>query len=217
MISLSWFQTIDRKQRQKLIKFAAHIGALLPLAWLYIDYYTYNLGSDEIRAAILRTGKPALILLVLSLAITPLITLLGWNLLLPLRKILGLYSFLYVALHLSIFAIIDFGFDIPIVWAEIVQRRYALAGFAAFLILLPLAATSTKWAQRKLGKRWKPLHRWVYAAGVLAAIHYIWLVKQDYGEPILWAIILLTLLLLRVKPIKKSISSWRRRLVYHSS
>ncbi|MDJ0753720.1 MAG: protein-methionine-sulfoxide reductase heme-binding subunit MsrQ [Ardenticatenaceae bacterium] len=208
---------LNKKQQLLALRIITHVGALIPLIWLYIDYYTYNLGADEIRAAILRTGKPALVLLVISLAITPLNTLFGWKILLPLRKPLGLYSFMYVALHLSIFAIIDYGLQLQVVWEEIVLRRYALAGFFAFLILLPLALTSTKWAQRKLGKRWKKLHRWVYLAGLLAVIHYIWLVKQNYQEPLIYAAILISLLALRIPSIKKAVASWRRQLVYRSS
>lgn len=212
----TWLTRFDRKQRQRWLKWLTHIAAWIPLAWLYVDFYTFNLGSDEIRAAILRTGKPALVLLVLSLAVTPLIMFTGWNSLQPLRKLLGLYAFMYVAIHLAIFAVIDYGLDLRVVWEEIVLRRYALAGFASFLILLPLALTSTRWSQRKLGKRWKPLHRLVYLAGILAVIHYLWLVKQDYGQPIFFAVVLTGLLILRLTPIKKAIASWRRRVANRS-
>lgn len=208
---------LNKKQQLLTLRIITHVGALIPLIWLYSDYFFYRLGADEIREAILRTGKPALVLLVISLAITPLNTLFGWKILLPLRKPLGLYSFMYVAIHLSIFAIIDYGLQLQVVWEEIVLRRYALAGFFAFLILLPLALTSTKWAQRKLGKRWKKLHRWVYLAGLLAVIHYIWLVKQNYQEPLIYAAILISLLALRIPSIKKAVASWRRQLVYRSS
>ncbi len=210
-------QQIDRKQRQTLLRIAAHVGSLIPLIWLYLDYYTYNLGPDEIRAAILLTGKPALILLILSLAVTPAMALFGWKMLQPLRRIFGLYAFFYVSLHFTIFAVIDYGLDLRVVWGEIVDRQYALFGFAAFLLMIPLAATSNKWAQRKLGKKWKPLHRAAYAAGLLAVIHYIWLVKQDYNDPLFYALLLLALFILRLTPIKKSITSLRRRLVYRFS
>lgn len=208
---------LNKKQQLTGLRLITHIGALLPLLLLYIDYYTYNLGADEIRAAILRTGKPALILLVLSLAVTPLAVVTGWNIIRPLRKPLGLYAFLYVSLHLSIFAIIDYGFDLRTVWQEIILRRYALVGFAAFLILVPLALTSTKWAQRKMGKNWKKLHQLVYLAAVLAIIHYIWLVKGDLGDPLLYAGILTILLGMRLGPIRDKITKWRKGLVVRSA
>lgn len=214
---MNFWHSLPKKRQLTILRWITHIGALIPLAWLYIDYYTYNLGADEIRTAILRTGKPALVLLVLSLTVTPLAVVTGWNIIRPLRKPLGLYSFLYVAIHLSIFAIIDYGLDLRVVWEEIVLRRYALVGFLAFLILLPLALTSTSWAQRKLGKNWKKLHRLVYVAAVLAIIHYIWLVKGDLGDPLLYAGILAILLALRIDPIKRRVAAWRKRLVVRSA
>lgn len=213
----STFLGLNKKQQLTALRMITHIGALLPLALLYADYYTYNLGADEIRAAILRTGKPALVLLVLSLTVTPLAVVTGWNIIRPLRKPLGLYAFLYVTIHFSIFAVIDYGLELRTVWEEIVLRRYALVGFAAFLILIPLALTSTKWAQRKMGKNWKKLHRLVYLAAVLAIIHYIWLVKGDLGDPLLYGGILLILLGLRLDPIRKRVSAWRKRLVVRSA
>lgn len=205
------WERLSKKQQLTVLRYITHIGALLPLVLLYIDYYTYNLGADEINAAILRTGKPALWLLVLSLAITPLRILFGWKLLLPLRKPLGLYAFMYVCLHLGIFVWLDYGLMLELAWAEIVLRRYALVGFVSFLILVPLALTSTKWAQRKLGKKWKKLHQFVYLAAILAVIHYIWLVKNDYTEPFLFAGALAFLLILRFDWIKDRITMWRKK------
>ncbi|MEM7798636.1 MAG: protein-methionine-sulfoxide reductase heme-binding subunit MsrQ [Chloroflexota bacterium] len=206
---------LSRKQQIFYLKVITHIAALIPLVWLYFDFYTYNLGSDEIRAALFRTGKPALWLLVISLAITPLNLLFGWKPILPLRKPLGLYAFMYVMLHFIIFA---FGFGyvsrefVPaLVWEEIVFRRYALVGFASFLILIPLAATSTKWAMRKLGKNWRKLHRWVYLAAILAVVHYFWLIKNDYTQPAIIAAILAFFLILRIDVIKTWVRNQRKR------
>ncbi|MEM8858991.1 MAG: protein-methionine-sulfoxide reductase heme-binding subunit MsrQ [Chloroflexota bacterium] len=202
---------MNKKQQLFWLKVITHVGSMIPLVWLYIDYYTYNLGSDEIRAAILRTGYPAIWLLVLSLVITPLNIVFGWSVLLPLRKPLGLYSFMYVSLHLAIFAVIDFGGDVPVVWDEIVNRRYALVGFASFIILVPLALTSTKWAMRKLGgKRWKWLHKGAYIAAILGVIHWIWLSKSDYTEPFTFAAVLAILLIVRFETIKKRIMTFRK-------
>lgn len=188
------------------------MGALLPLALLLWDYWFYRLGPNPIQEITLRTGKPALVLLVLSLACTPLSTLLGWKQLLPLRRPLGLYAFLYVCLHLLIFVWLDYGLDPALLREAIFEKRYALAGFAAFLLLLPLAVTSTKWAMRRLGKNWKRLHRLVYVAAVLAIIHYLWLVKSITTQPLAFAVIIVMLLLLRVGPIKQRALRWRRNL-----
>ena len=116
-------------------------GALIPLLLMTWAYFNGGLGPDIIRELTLRTGKSALILLILSLAVTPLITLIGWKQLQPLRKLLGLYAFLYVAIHLLIFVWLDYLLDLDLILEAIFEKRYALAGFAAFLILLPLALT----------------------------------------------------------------------------
>lgn len=205
----------SNKQQLQILRILTHVGALFPLAWIAFDFVTNNLGADPLRELTLRTGYPALVLLILSLACTPL-SMLGWKVVLPLRKPLGLYSFLYVFIHLGIF-VFSYGYfgqaiDWLFVWQEATQRRYALVGSLAFLILLPLALTSTNWAMRKLGKNWKRLHRLVYVAAVLAIAHYVWLVKGNYTYPIIWGSILGVFLLMRVPPVKERIVSLRKSL-----
>lgn len=189
-----------------------HTGALLPLALLIWQGYSSQLGADPIREATLRTGKAALVLLLLSLAVTPLHLLSGWKRLLPLRKPLGLYAFFYAALHLFIFVAVDYG----LIWSRIREgllgKPYALLGLAAFLILLLLAITSNRWAMRRLGKNWKRLHRWVYLAAVFAIGHYFWLVKNVYTQPVLFAGLLALLLLLRLPPLRPPLARLRQRL-----
>ena len=119
---------------------------------------------------------------------------------LPLRRPLGLYAFFYVCLHLLIFVGVDYGLDWQLIKEAIVEKRYVLVGFTAFLLLLPLAITSTKGWQRRLGKRWKKLHRLVYLAAPLAVIHFVWLVKADIREPLLYGAAVAALLLLRLPP-----------------
>lgn len=203
---------LDRKTSARLLRAATHVGALLPLVIGIWDYYTGQFGFDLIREITLRTGKTAIVLLVLSLACTPANVLLGWKQVLPLRKPLGLYSFLYVSMHLLIFVWLDYGLSWTLIQEALFEKWYALFGLAAFLILLPLAATSTKWAMRRLGKNWKRLHKWVYLSGILAVVHYILLVKNAYTQPAIFAAILIVLLLLRVAPVKKQIPRWRRTL-----
>lgn len=201
---------LSKKTKQRLLKLVTHVGALIPLALLIWDFNQGQFGADPIREVTLRTGKTAITLLLLSLAVTPLKIWFGWNQLHPLRKLLGLYAFLYVSLHLLIFVWLDYGLDLELIREALFEKWYALVGFAAFLILLPLAATSTRWAMRKLGKNWTRLHRWVYLAGILAVLHYFLLVKNAYTSPFLYGAILFLLLLTRVKPIKQAIIRLRR-------
>lgn len=197
--------------RKNWLRTITHIGAWVPLAVLIWDYTQDNLTVNPIQEITFRTGKTALVLLVLCLACTPLNTLLGLKQLLPLRRPLGLYAFMYVCLHLFTFAVIDYGLDLGLIQEAIVEKRYVLVGFTAFLLLVPLAVTSTKGWQRRLGKRWKLLHRSVYIAALLAIVHFIWLVKADIREPLLFGAAVVGLLVLRTPAIRKSITKLRYR------
>jgi len=195
----------------------AHLGALFPLAWLAWDYWQGNaaLWVNPFQEVTLRTGKAALVLLILSLACTPANIVFGWRQALSLRKVLGLYAFFYVCLHFLIFVVDNglFGNRIELgpILAATFEKRFAYAGFTAFLILLPLALTSTKGWMRRLGRNWKRLHRLVYLAGVLAIVHYSWLVKSDYRQPLLYGFILGLLLLVRLPRIRRPVSQYHLR------
>ena len=203
---------LSREARRRLLRIGYHAVGLFPLAWLLFDFWFGLLGPEPIRAMILRTGKAAIIMLTLSLAATPAGFIFGWKQATVVRRPLGLYAFMYVCLHLSIFVWLDYGFMMTLVIEEIIKRRYAVVGFAAFLLLIPLALTSTKESQRRLGKRWKSLHKLVYLVGVLAVIHYIWLVKNAYTQPLIFAGIIGFLLLVRVAPIRQFFIASRRRV-----
>lgn len=202
----------DRDTRRKWFRYAIHAAALFPLAWLIFDYWFGFLGPEPVRAIILRTGKAAIIMLVLSLACTPANTLFGWKYALTLRRPLGLYGFMYVGLHLLAFVWLDYGFVLPLIVEEIVARRYALVGFAAFVLLVPLALTSNKASMKRLGKNWKKLHSLVYVIAMLAVLHYIWLVKNAYTQPLIFAAIVVTLLVIRVTPVKQYLIRTRRQV-----
>jgi len=189
--------------RNKWHLLVTHLGAMLPLAVLLFDWYMGDLTANPIRAATLRTGKSALVLLMLLLACTPLNTFLGLSWVLPLRKWLGIYASFYAGIHFAIFAGLDYGFDLVLLRDAIFKKRYAIAGFASGIILLALAITSTHGWKERLGNRWKQLHRLVYLAASLAVVHYIWLAKSDLGEPLLYSAIVVLLLILRIPHISR--------------
>ena len=202
---------LSREGRRRLLRVAYHAVGLFPLAWLIFDFWFGLLGAEPIRAMILRTGKAAIIMLTLSLACTPVGYLFRWKEANLVRRPLGLYAFMYVCLHFLIFTWLDYALILPLIVEEIVVRRYALVGFTAFLLLIPLAVTSTKGWQKRLGKRWKTLHKVVYLIGVLAVVHYIWLVKNAYTQPLIFAAAVGLRLLLRVPAVKQALLRARKR------
>ena len=186
-----------------------HAGSLAPLALLVWALAMGNLSVNPIQDLTFRTGKAALVLLVLSLACTPLNTLFGFRQAVKVRRPLGLYAFMYAALHFLIFSVLDYGLNLRLIWSETLEKRYIYIGFTAFLILLPLAITSTKGWQRRLGKTWKKVHKLVYAAGILVVIHYTWVVKSDVREPLLWGALVVLLLVARLPIIRHKITHLR--------
>lgn len=210
------FSTITRRMviwlRKSWLRVIVHIGALTPLAWLVYDALTDQLTANPIQAATLRTGKSALILLILSLACTPIHSIFKFKPALQVRRALGLYAFLYVSLHFLIFVGLDYVFDLELIQSAVLEKRYALVGFSAGVILLPLAVTSTRGWMKRLGKNWKRLHRLVYLAGLLAVVHYIWLVKADVREPYYWGLALVLLLLARLPWVRRNVENVRNRL-----
>ena len=203
---------LSREAKRRLLRLTYHAVGLFPLAWLIFDFWFGLLGPEPIRAMILRTGKAAIIMLMLSLACTPANIIFGWKQAIVVRRALGLYAFMYVCIHLLIFVGLDYGFMLALVTEEIVKRRYAVVGFAAFLLLIPLAITSTKNSQRQLGKRWKTLHKSVYLIAVLAVVHSIWLVKNAYPQPLIFAGIVALRLFIRLTPVKQFLITTRRRI-----
>lgn len=174
------------------------VAALVPLAWLGLDALRGGLGAEPIEEVTHRTGWWALTLLLATLAVTPLRRLSGRNELARLRRPLGLLAFLYATLHFLTY-LVDQAFDWRFLAEDVVEHPYVAVGFTAFLLLVPLAATSTKAMIRRLGgRRWQRLHRLVYLAAALAVVHFYWLVKQDVREPLVFAAVLALLLALRL-------------------
>lgn len=178
---------------------AVWAACLLPLMLLVAGGLRDALGANPIEHITRATGDWTLRLLLLTLAVTPLRQLTGWHWLVRLRRTLGLYAFFYGSLHLGTYVWLDQFFDWPGIVADIVKRPFVTLGFAAFVLMLPLAITSTNGMIRRLGGRsWQRLHRAVYAVGVLGVAHYWWLVKKDLTEPITYAFVLATLFALRL-------------------
>lgn len=172
---------------------AAHVAAWAPLAWLgwqvrnELIAGTGALGADPVAAIEHFLGLWGLRFLLLSLAVTPLRQLTGWTVLLRFRRMLGLYAFFYVTLHFAAFLVLDLRGYWTEVFTEIVERPYITVGFLAWLLLLPLAATSTQAAMRRLGRLWGRLHKLVYVVALLSILHFWWLVKSDVREPAVYA------------------------------
>ncbi len=190
---------------------AVHIGAWLPLMYLIYNWTSDNLTFNPIQALELRTGKYALVLLILSLACTPLNTVFGFRQALKVRRALGLYAFFYASIHFLIFIGLDYQFDLGLLQEAIFEKKYALVGFAAGLILLSLAITSTRGWMKRLGKSWTKLHKFVYLAGILVIIHYVWLVKSDIRVPLLYGALVLVLLIIRIPFVRRAASRIRQQ------
>ena len=167
---------------------------LAPAVVLLVRAASDDLGANPIEEVTHATGQWALRFLLLTLAVTPLRRLAGWSRLVTLRRTLGLMAFGYATLHMLTYFGLDHFFDLRAALEDVLERRYVTAGMAAYLCLVPLAITSTNRMVRRLGRRWKTLHRLVYAAAILAVIHFLWLVKADLREPGLYAAVLALLL-----------------------
>jgi sulfoxide reductase heme-binding subunit YedZ len=184
------------------------------LAWLLWKYAQGAFLVDPIREMTTVTGRVALILLILSLACTPVATVLGFKQALRVRRALGVYAFMYAGAHFAIFVGLDYGFDLDLLGQAIFDQQYVLVGFSAGAILLALALTSTRGWQKRLRKNWKRLHRLVYVAGILAVVHFAWLLK-DTRVPLRYGAVLALLLILRLPPVRRAVSRLRHRLSAH--
>ena len=194
----------------RILRGVAFLAGLVPLAILIQGYLTETLSVNPLDDITDTTGTWTLRFLVITLAITPLRKLTGWTQLARFRKMAGVYAFFYGTLHLFTYLYFDKFFYWEDVLLDIPQRRFILVGFAAWAIMLPLAVTSinriSKWMG---GKRWRILHRAAYLVGLLGVVHYYWLVKFDTSRPIVYGIIIASLLLFRVGDV--IYTSWRKR------
>jgi sulfoxide reductase heme-binding subunit YedZ len=174
--------------------------ALLPLARLIWLGSVQGLGANPIEFITRSMGTWTLVFLCLSLAMTPARTLTGWTGFIHLRRMLGLFCFFYATVHFLIWLWLDHNFSLAAMWQDVLERPYITFGFLAFVLLIPLAFTSNRWAQRKLGRRWSHLHRMVYGIAILAILHYWWhkAGKSDYETVSIYLGVIVVLLLLRL-------------------
>jgi sulfoxide reductase heme-binding subunit YedZ len=172
---------------------------LAPLAWLVYRAVFGGLSPNPIDDITDETGQWSLRLLLVSLAVTPVRRLTGWNGIIQWRRLLGLFAFFYVCLHLTTYVVLDQFFDPNAILADVAKRRYITVGVTGFLLLLPLAVTSTQGWIRRLGRRWALLHRAVYVAALCGVIHLLWIVKgDDLREPAAYGAVLALLMAIRV-------------------
>ncbi|TMA23817.1 MAG: sulfoxide reductase heme-binding subunit YedZ [Deltaproteobacteria bacterium] len=188
-----------RPKGDRLLKPLVFLAAASPLLWLAGRALRGALGPDPVAEVLNRLGLYTLVLLLCSLACTPLQLVLRWKWPLRVRRMLGLFAFFYASLHLTTYVAVDQGLDLASIGKDIVKRRFVTVGFAAWCCLFPLAVTSTQgWVKRLGFRRWKALHRLAYLAGVLAIFHFVWRFKTALLEPVIAGATLFVLLAIRL-------------------
>ncbi len=180
------------------------LACLIPAALLALDFVADDLGANPIEEITHRTGRWGLRFLLMTLAVTPLRLLSGWSQLIVFRRMLGLFAFFYVLLHFSTYLVLDQFFYIAGIVEDVAKRPYITVGFTSFVLLIPLAVTSTNgWVKRLGGKRWSALHKLAYVAATGGVLHFLWLVKADTRAPVIYGSILVLLL---------GIRAWKHRV-----
>ena len=199
------------KRRILLAKVAIWIVGLAPPIWLTTALFRRTLGINPVETIILVEGRWTLVFLLATLAVTPIRRLTGWNRIVQLRRLLGLFAFFHACVHFLSYVGINHLFELSIIVEDVLERRYITAGFTALVLLVPLAVTSTKGWIRRLGKRWQRLHRLSYVAALLGVLHFYWKVKADTFWPLLAAVTLAGLFAVRLAYRRKR----PRRLAEH--
>jgi sulfoxide reductase heme-binding subunit YedZ len=194
---------------QKAAKPLIFALALVPFLWLAFRAVTGRLSVNPIEDITLTTGIWTLRMLVITLAVTPVRRITGWNRLIQYRRMLGLFAFFYACLHVSTYVVLDLFFAWDLILADISKRWFIIAGLVAFVAMIPLAITSTKGWIRRLGRRWQLLHRLVYLSAIAASIHYLWKVKVIVGSPVYYALIIAALLAFRLTRLSPRVGSLR--------
>lgn len=196
-----------------LLKTAIWAIGLAPVLWLAVGFFQRELGVNPVEKIIHIQGRWTLVFLLATLAVTPIRRLTGWNRIIQVRRLLGLFAFAHACIHFLAYAGMDQLFALSYILEDVRDRRYITAGFAALVLLVPLAVTSTKGWIRRLGKRWQRLHRLAYVAAGLGVLHYFWKVKGDTFWPLVAALTLAGLLAVRVAYRKRRTQRSRGRRI----
>ena len=183
---------------QKAAKVLVFLACLTPFVWLAIRTLTGRLGINPVEDLELTTGIWSLRFLIVTLAVTPVRRLTGWNRVIQYRRMFGLFTFFYVCVHFAIYIGVDQFFAFGFILKDVVKRPFITMGFTAFVLMIPLALTSTKGWIRRLGRRWQLLHRLIYISAVCASVHYLWKVKVMIGSPVYYALVIGLLLGFRI-------------------
>jgi sulfoxide reductase heme-binding subunit YedZ len=189
---------VKKRSSDVWLKLPVWVLGMGPLAWGVWAFFADELGANPVETLLLVPGRWALVFLLLGLAVSPVRRFTGWNRIIRIRRLLGLFAFFYASLHFLIYLAVDQGFAWSFILEDIAERPFITVGFAALVLLVPLAITSTRGWIRRLGRRWQLLHRLVYPATALGALHFYWKVKADTFWPLVAAGILAALLLARV-------------------
>lgn len=198
-ILTSTFNMTQQEWIERVVKPALFIVCLIPLTLMAWDAFNNQLGANPIEKIMRRTGDWTLRFLLITLTITPARQLLNLPWLIKLRRMLGLFAFFYALLHFTNYIWLDQYFDVNEIIKDVIKRKYITVGFVCFLMLIPLAITSTNNMVKRLGgKRWQKLHKSVYVIAIGGVIHYLWLVKKDLSEPLIYAALLAVLLGYRI-------------------
>jgi sulfoxide reductase heme-binding subunit YedZ len=201
------------------LQFIIIFGAWVPLLFIVVDFFTGRLSINPIQDIEQRTGRLAILWVVLSLVATPMNSLFGWREPIKRRRAVGLYGFMFAAIHVTTFLVLDFGFNWKLIINELLKRNFIIVGAICFILLTALAVTSFNYWKKKLKKNWKRLHATIYLIAPLLVIHYAWAKKGDIfrlqGDiirPLIYGIIVILLLTVRIKPVKKAISNFVSKL-----
>ena len=192
---------------RRLVKPALWLAGLTPLAWQVWAFFTGHLEAEPVKGMEHFTGRTALVILFITLSVTPLRRLTGWNGIIKVRRLIGLFAFFYALVHFSIFLVFDLALSFGDLTREVVKRPWITVGFSALLLLAVLAATSPQAMVRRLGRRWRTLHRLIYVAAALGVLHFTWAQKKDIRLPLIYAGVLAGILALRLVPARQRVAS----------
>ena len=187
---------------QKILKPTVFVACLIPFIVITLKIFLNKLGAEPVKEVTHHTGEWTLIFILISLAMTPLRNITNLLFWLKYRRMFGLFAFFYASLHLFTYVGLDYRFDLDPILDDVFNKKYIFIGFAAWLLMIPLAITSNQLMVKKLKQNWKKIHRLIYIIGIFGVLHFIWLSKTIFFEPMIYLILLIILLILRLNSLK---------------